>query len=106
MERTGATALQRAAALSPEYRYAGGAPTGYAPQDAFFRPLHEALATQTLDGFAFLSDDRLVQQTTFADGSRLIANFDSQARQADGHDLPAGSLTALLAGQDPVVYLA
>ncbi len=75
-------------------------------QDAFFRPLHEVLATRTMDAFAWLSDDRLVQQTTFSDGSRLIANFDAKTRQADGRDLAAGSLTALIAGQKPIVYLA
>ena len=75
-------------------------------QDAVFRPLHEALALKTMDGFAWLSDDRLIQQTTFSDGSRLIVNFDTKPRQADGHDLPPQSLTALLAGQPPEVHKA
>lgn len=75
-------------------------------QDAFFRPLHEALAAKTMDGFAWLSDDRLVQQTSFSDGSRLIANFDDKPRQVEGRDLAAGSLTALLPGRDPVTYMA
>ncbi len=75
-------------------------------QDAFFRPLHEALATKTLDGFAFLSGDRLIQQTIFSDSSRLIANFDIAPRKAGGIDLPPASLTALVSGQPPRVYLA
>ncbi len=73
-------------------------------QDAVFRPLHEALAEKTMDGFAWLSDDRMVQRTTFSDNSRLIVNFDSKPRQADGHDLPPQSLTALLAGQPQRVF--
>lgn len=75
-------------------------------QDAVFRPLHEALAEKTMDGFAWLSDDRMIQQTTFSDGSRLIVNFDAAPRQAEGRDLPAQSLTALLAGQPPQVHIS
>ncbi|MEI9905178.1 MAG: hypothetical protein WDN06_15355 [Asticcacaulis sp.] len=70
-------------------------------QDAFFRPLHEALANKTMDGFSVLSDDRLVQMTTFSDGSRLIANFDAVARKTEGHDLSPASLTALVTASHP-----
>jgi hypothetical protein len=75
-------------------------------QDKFFRPLHEALAEKTMDGFAWLSDDRLVQSTSFSDGSRLIANFDKMSRQADGLTLGPYSITAILAGQTPEAYSA
>jgi len=61
-------------------------------QDAFFRPLHERLATQEMTGFRWLTADRRVQETTFADGTRLIANFAER------------SVTALVVGEDPVVY--
>ncbi|UDI93192.1 glycoside hydrolase [Pseudomonas sp. IAC-BECa141] len=64
-----------------------------ARQDAFFRPLHERLATQALTGFEWLSADRLVQQTSFEDGTRLLANFDIQAREVQGQTLPGRSLT-------------
>ena len=73
-------------------------------QDAVFRPLHETLALKTMDGFGYLSEDRLVQQTTFSDGSRLIANFDGHPRNVAGLNLPAASLTALFNGQSPKVY--
>ena len=67
-----------------------------ARQDVFFRPLHERLAKQALTGFEWLSDDRRVQQTTFADGTRLLANFDQAAREVRGLTLPGESLTVLL----------
>ncbi|MBP5957811.1 hypothetical protein ICA16_19220 [Pseudomonas anatoliensis] len=67
-----------------------------ARQDGFFRPLHERLATQALTAFEWLSDDRRVQQTTFADGTRLLANFDSAAREVRGQSLPGETLTVLM----------
>ncbi|MBI6907304.1 glycoside hydrolase [Pseudomonas palleroniana] len=69
-------------------------------QDRFFRPLHQRLATQALTDFRWLTADRQVQQTTFADGTRLVANF--AAEEKDGY---AGrSVTVLVAGEKPVVY--
>jgi hypothetical protein len=67
-----------------------------ARQDAFFRPLHERLATQALISFHWLSEDRRVQQTTFEDGTRLLANFDPAPREVDGRTLPGESITLLL----------
>ena len=74
--------------------------------DTFFRPLHEALALMTMDRFEWLSDDRLIQQTSFSDGSRLIANFDKVARQTSHMQLPPNSVTALLVGAAPRTYTA
>ncbi len=69
-------------------------------QDAFFRPLHQRLATQEMTGFRWLTADRLVQETTFADGTRLVANFTD--REKEGY---AGrSVTALVVGEEPRVY--
>jgi hypothetical protein len=65
--------------------------------DAFFRPVHEHLATQALVGFDWLSDDRLLQRTRFADGSAIIANFASQARWAMDQTVPGQSVMAVLA---------
>nr|WP_205887080.1 glycoside hydrolase [Pseudomonas frederiksbergensis] len=65
-----------------------------ARQDAFFRPLHERLATQAMTDFRWLTEDRQVQQTTFADGTRLVANFDWREREADGQRLAGQSITA------------
>nr|WP_315418286.1 glycoside hydrolase [uncultured Pseudomonas sp.] len=61
-------------------------------QDRFFRPLHQRLATQAMTGFRWLTADRQVQETTFADGTRLVADF------------AARSVTALVEGQPPQVY--
>ncbi|KAK9679828.1 hypothetical protein K7432_016147 [Basidiobolus ranarum] len=47
--------------------------------DAFFRPLHERLAFQSLIDFEWLSNDRMVQATKFQDGTKLIANFGDQS---------------------------
>ncbi|MFJ2537254.1 MULTISPECIES: glycoside hydrolase [unclassified Pseudomonas] len=66
-----------------------------ARQDAFFRPLHERLATQALTGFQWLSEDRQVQQTSFEDGTRLLANFDQASREVQGQTLPGESITVL-----------
>lgn len=65
-------------------------------QERFFRPLHERLAQQALEAFDWLSEDRQVQQTTFSDGTRLLANFDSRPRESQGQTLPQQSITALL----------
>ncbi|OPA94908.1 hypothetical protein BFW87_12685 [Pseudomonas fluorescens] len=69
-------------------------------QDAFFRPLHQRLATQEMTGFRWLTADRQVQETTFTDGTRLVANF--AAGEKSGY---AGrSVTAFVAGEKPAVY--
>ncbi|WP_395609684.1 glycoside hydrolase [Pseudomonas sp. B22129] len=69
-------------------------------QDLFFRPLHQRLATQEMTGFRWLTTDRQAQETTFADGTRLVANF--AAGEKAGY---AGrSVTAFVAGEKPVVY--
>jgi Glycosyl hydrolases related to GH101 family, GH129 len=64
-------------------------------QDAFFRPLHQRLGTQALTDFAWLTADRKVQQTTFTDGTRLVANFDSDTREVAGKRFAGQSITAL-----------
>ena len=43
--------------------------------DEFFRPLHQRLAYQALVNFRWKNVDGTVQETKFADGTRLIANF-------------------------------
>jgi hypothetical protein len=65
-----------------------------ARQDAFFRPLHERLATQAMTDFRWLTEDRQVQQTTFADSTRLVANFDVREREVEGKRLAGRSITA------------
>ncbi|RON58811.1 glycoside hydrolase [Pseudomonas frederiksbergensis] len=65
-----------------------------ARQDDFFRPLHERLATEAMTDFRWLTEDRLVQQTTFADGTRLVANFDKREREVGGQALARQSISA------------
>ena len=73
-------------------------------QDAFFRPLHEKLANQVLTGFRWLSADRLLQQTGFADGTALVANFSAGERSFNGQRFPAYSVTALTADGKTMVF--
>jgi hypothetical protein len=64
-------------------------------QDRFFRPLHERLGTQAMTAFSWLTLDRLVQQTTFADGTRLVANFDGGPREVGTNWYAGHSVTAV-----------
>jgi hypothetical protein len=73
-------------------------------QYGVFRKLHEALALQALTGFAYVSDDKLIQRTTFADGSQITVNYDDKPRDVDGVTLAAKSLRAVLAGGGIVNY--
>ena len=55
-----------------------------------------------MTGFAFLSDDRLLQQTTFEDGTVITVNFDRQPRRDDGRRCRPRSRTGSGApGQGP-----
>jgi hypothetical protein len=60
--------------------------------DARFRPLHQVLWDKALTDFRWLDSDGWVQQTTFSDGSVLIANFSEQAFR----EIPAKNLEARL----------
>ncbi|NDL64589.1 hypothetical protein GRH90_17785 [Enterobacteriales bacterium SAP-6] len=61
--------------------------------DALFRPLHQALWNKALTDFRWLDAAGRVQQTTFSDGSVIIANFSRRTFA----DIPALSLRATLA---------
>jgi len=65
--------------------------------DAFFRPVHEQLFDQALVEFRWRDAVGQVQQTTFADGSVIVANFSDRPQQVDAHTLPASSALARLA---------
>lgn len=75
-------------------------------QDAFFRPLHERLGTQAMTDFRWLTEDRLVQQTTFTDGTRLMANFDTREREVEGQRLAGQSISAFGVDGGVVSYQA
>lgn len=52
--------------------------------EAAFRRVHGTQAPAALTGFEWLSEDRLVQRTTFADGLTVTANFAVEARMGLG----------------------
>jgi hypothetical protein len=62
--------------------------------DTFFRPIHQRLATQALTDFRWLSDDRLLQETRFADGSFLRANFSATERNVGDMRIAPYSIVA------------
>ena len=72
--------------------------------DRFFRPLHQRLATVALTGFVWHSADRRLQETRFADGTRLLANFGTAPAVLDGTAVPARGIVARIPGQAPQVY--
>lgn len=73
-------------------------------QDYFFQPLHQLLATQAMTDFRWLTADRHVQQTTFADGTRLVANFAARVRVVAGQSLAAHTIKAFLPGGETREY--
>ncbi|MEK7766012.1 MAG: glycoside hydrolase, partial [bacterium] len=64
----------------------------------FFSPLHRRLGLQPLTEFRWLTPDRLVQRTTFGDGTTLTANFRKTPWTGDGLTVPAGSVVAASQG--------
>jgi Glycosyl hydrolases related to GH101 family, GH129 len=75
-------------------------------QDAFFRPLHERLAYQALTGFRWLSADRQLQETRFADGTLLVANFSSEPQVFNDRHFPAHSVTAKIPDAKTAVFIS
>lgn len=71
----------------------------------FFSPLHRELAVLPMTDFTWITDDRLVQQTTFNDGTRLIANFSEKEFVCSGKSIPKRSLGVFKRnGTEFVVY--
>ncbi|EJL83515.1 Protein of unknown function (DUF3111) [Herbaspirillum sp. CF444] len=64
--------------------------------DAFFRPLHERLFDQKLTGFRWLDTDGRLQETRFADGTRILANFGKLPMWSGGLEITALSVVAIL----------
>ena len=44
----------------------------------FWSPLHEKLVQTEMTDFKYLSNDHLVQKTTFGDGTEIVANFSNE----------------------------
>ncbi|MGK9231879.1 glycoside hydrolase [Inquilinus limosus] len=71
-----------------------------AAYDRVFRPLHQRLFTQPMTDFAVLSPDRLLQRSTFGDGTAVTVNFDTRPRALpDGTALPPQSARIAVPGQ-------
>ncbi|MGO1077043.1 glycoside hydrolase [Inquilinus sp. CA228] len=78
-----------------------------AATDRVFRPLHERVFTRPMTDFAVLSPDRLLQRSTFGDGTTVTVNFDAKVRPLpDGTTLPAQSARITVPGQGPQVIEA
>jgi hypothetical protein len=61
--------------------------------------LHRRIGMLELVSHEFLSQDGAAQATTFADGTRIVANFAEQAREVDGCGVvPPASWVELAAG--------
>jgi hypothetical protein len=61
----------------------------------FFSPLHRQLALLPMTDFEWLTPDRLVQRTTFADKTALLANFSDAPYDSDGITVPARSVVSV-----------
>lgn len=64
--------------------------------DSFFRPLHSRLYDQALVEFKYLTEDGLLQQTRFSDGTTMIANFGAQDIKWNDKNIEPMSLIAIL----------
>ncbi|WP_248798479.1 glycoside hydrolase [Pseudomonas sp. MWU13-2105] len=68
--------------------------------DKVFRPLHERLFSQAMDDFQILSADRMLQRSTFADGTLITVNFSVRpSRTPEGRQLPPLSAHVVVAGE-------
>ena len=69
-----------------------------------FEPIHEQLWNKTLIDFSWLDTHGAVQQTTFSDGSKIIANFSDQAFDKGGIDVAAASIKAMLSNGEGIKW--
>jgi hypothetical protein len=60
----------------------------------FFGPLHRELGLQSMTDFLWLTSDRTIQMTTFANGTYIVANFSDEPWQSESFKLkvPARSV--------------
>jgi len=61
---------------------------------AFFSPLHRELGFARMTDFAWLSPDRLLQQTVFDDRFELVVNFSQETRRYSNIGIPGRSVLA------------
>ena len=55
-------------------------------------PVHKRLGFSALTGFRYLTEDKLVQETTWEDGTRIIVNFGEKEYRLDGKLLGPGRM--------------
>ncbi|MDK2973342.1 MAG: hypothetical protein PWP23_3097, partial [Candidatus Sumerlaeota bacterium] len=55
-------------------------------------PVHRRLGFSRMTGFRFLTDDHLVQETTWEDGTRIVVNFGESDFAKDGVVVEAGDV--------------
>jgi hypothetical protein len=60
----------------------------------FFSPLHRDAGLLAMSDFQWLTEDRLVQRTTFGDWLEMVANFSAAAFAYQGNSIPPGSILA------------
>jgi hypothetical protein len=61
---------------------------------AFFAPLHKEVGLMPMTGFEWLTEDRLVQRTTFGDAVELTANFGGTVYRSRTVEVPPGTIVA------------
>lgn len=71
-----------------------------------FEPIHEQLWDRALIDFSWLDNHGAVQQTTFSDGSKIIANFSDQAFHKGDIDVAAASIKAILSNGEVIKWQA
>jgi hypothetical protein len=69
-----------------------------------FSPLHREIATLPMKDFAWLTEDRMVQRTSFGDSVTVTANFREKEWHGEGLDVPARSVLIRRRGADEIVY--
>jgi hypothetical protein len=57
--------------------------------DKFLKPIFVAVGFSRMTNHHFLSEDRLLQQSTFANGATITVNFDEAAREYSGTSIAA-----------------
>ncbi len=55
-------------------------------------PLHRKLAFSAMTDFRFLSDDHLLQQTVWEDGTVIVVNFSTEDVEYEGETISAGGI--------------
>ena len=70
-----------------------------------FAPIHQKLWNKALIDFTWLDKQGLLQQTTFSDGSKIIANFSKQTVTTDNQlPIPPGAILAFLSTGEKILW--